>query len=120
MTQADSVDYVQFMSTEAHNRGLGIGLKNSLEIVDTLTTTVDFCVNEQCHQYKECDTYKAFVAAGKNVFHIEYPKGLKSSNDKPAKASKKKSICEDPDVQLGFTTIMKNINLDKWLETCDT
>ena len=118
LTSDDSVDFVRFLASEAHARGLAIGLKNSLEIVDEVSGDVDFAVNEQCHQYNECDAYADFVDAGKAVFHVEYPKGEEVSNSKPADAALKKAICGDPDSRT-FSTVLKNIDLDGWIEFCD-
>lgn len=118
LTSDDSVNYVRFLAGEAHARNLAIGLKNSLEIIDTLTNDVDFAVNEQCYQYHECDTYEDFVASGKAVFQVEYPKGSDVNNNKPVKASTKKAICNNSASET-FSTIMKNMDLDSWIEFCD-
>lgn len=32
----------------------------------------DFSVNEQCHEFAECNAMAPFVAAGKPVFNAEY------------------------------------------------
>lgn len=118
LTSDDSVDYVRFLANEAHARNLAIGLKNSLEIIDILAGDVEFAINEQCHQYDECDVYEDFVGSGKAVFRVEYPKGEDVNNNKPAKAAVKKAICNDPASET-FSTILKNINLDGWIEFCD-
>ena len=118
LTSDDSVDFVRFLASEAHTRGLAIGLKNSLEIVDALSGDVDFAVNEQCHEYKECDAYADFAGAGKAVFHVEYPKGEDVSNSKPAEANLKEAICGDP-ASSTSSTVLKNIDLDGWIEFCD-
>ncbi|KAJ4287971.1 hypothetical protein N0V90_011986 [Kalmusia sp. IMI 367209] len=100
----DAVDYVKWMAQEAAKYNMEIGLKNSLDIVDTLTSTVDFAVNEQCAQLSECDRYNAFLATGKPVFHIEYPVPLN-----PAAA--KTNLCTGPGTT-GMSTILKNMALD--------
>ena len=51
------------------------GLKNAGAIITAVLPVVDFSVNEQCVQYNECATFQPFIAAGKPVFHIEYPAG---------------------------------------------
>ena len=48
LSAADAVDYVQFLATEGHKRGLAVGLKNGGVIVDRVLKDVDFQVNEQC------------------------------------------------------------------------
>ncbi len=49
-----------------------MGLKNAIEIIPDVIGSVQFAVNEQCHQYNECAAYKPFKAANKAVFNIEY------------------------------------------------
>lgn len=71
-TASDQLDYNRFLATEAHRRGLGIGLKNDLAQVRALVDSFDFAVNEQCAQYRECDRLRPFTAAGKPVFSAEY------------------------------------------------
>lgn len=99
------------MAAEASKYNMRIGLKNALDIVDTLTPTVDFAVNEQCAQLSECDRYNAFLAAGKPVFHIEYPTPLNTSaaNGVSCKASGTTDM----------STILKNLALDGLAIYCD-
>jgi hypothetical protein len=72
LTQATQLDYDRFLAQEAHARNLAIALKNSPELVDDLGADFDLVVNEQCHQYDECDAYDAFIASGKPVLNAEY------------------------------------------------
>jgi endo-alpha-1,4-polygalactosaminidase (GH114 family) len=69
---------------------------------------VEFEVNEQCVQYNECSTYSAFISAGKPVFHIEY------LNDTTTGIQ---NFC-DAAGEEGFSTVIKNIGLDEFYETC--
>lgn len=119
LTEADLKDYAKFLADAGHSRGLAVGLKNALSIVDDLTDTVDFAVNEQCHQYKECNAYSGFVAAGKNVFQIEYPKGDDINNNKNVSKSTMKAICQDPSAKK-FSPVIKNMNVDTFRQYCDT
>jgi hypothetical protein len=92
---------------------MSIGLKNAAEIVNK--TTVDmmqWAVNEQCLEYQECDVFRSFIGVGKPVFHIEYP-----SSTPAISASVKEGICGDHSVQ-GFSTILKDMSLDNWLDAC--
>ncbi|KAH6714476.1 hypothetical protein BKA61DRAFT_432965, partial [Leptodontidium sp. MPI-SDFR-AT-0119] len=52
---------------------LAIGLKNSIDILPDVTPIIQFADNEQCAAFGECNYCGAFLAAGKPVFHIEYP-----------------------------------------------
>ncbi|WP_183944595.1 endo alpha-1,4 polygalactosaminidase [Sphingomonas sp. BK580] len=72
LTAADQLDYDRFLAREAHVRGLAVGLKNDLDQVEDLVGSFDFAVNEQCHEFAECDRVAPFVLAGKPVFNAEY------------------------------------------------
>ncbi len=72
LTAADQLDFNRFLATEAHARGLAIGLKNDLDQIVALTPFFDFSVNEQCHEFNECDAMQPFIDAGKPVFNAEY------------------------------------------------
>ena len=90
LTQADAVDYVNFLTHAAHARNLSIGLKNAGEIIPQVLGQMQWAVNEQCVQYGECATWRPFVEAGKPVFNIEYPDGTPH-----VAAQKVDSICGD-------------------------
>ena len=81
LTDADQLDYNRFLATEAHRRGLGIGLKNDLDQVAALVDSFDFAVNEQCAQYRECALLRPFTAAGKPVFNAEYQAKYRDNRD---------------------------------------
>jgi len=109
LTQADAVNYVNFLATEAHNLGMAVGLKNGGAIVNQTLAIVDFQVNEQCVQYNDCSSFNAFIAANKPVFHIEYP-------DQTQNLTAQEVCQESPD---GFSTVIKHLQLDEWYETCN-
>lgn len=69
---ASQLDYNRWLAEAAHARGLAVGLKNDVAQIPALVTAFDFAINEQCHEYKECGRYAAFVSAGKPVLNIEY------------------------------------------------
>lgn len=117
LTQQDAVNYMQFLTDAAHQRNLSIGLKNAGEIVSTVVNMVDYSVNEECVKYNECSTFAPFIQQGKPVFHVEYPKGSETNNTLSVSSSAKEEACN----ALGesrFSTIIKNMNLDSWIETC--
>lgn len=66
------LNYNKFLATEAHARGLTIGLKNDVDQLTGLVSHFDFAVNEQCFEYGECGAYTAFTSQGKPVFNAEY------------------------------------------------
>jgi Glycoside-hydrolase family GH114 len=117
LTAADSVDYVNFLADAAHERNMSIGLKNAGGIIPSVIGIMQWSVNEQCVQFQECSTYAAFTAAGKPVFHIEYPKGANTNNGLLVTSQQKYSACQFQDSS-NFSTIIKNMNLDNWYETC--
>jgi endo-alpha-1,4-polygalactosaminidase (GH114 family) len=72
LTAADQLDFNRFLAREAHLRGLAVGLKNDLDQVPDLVAEFDFALNEQCHEFDECDRLQPFVVADKPVFVAEY------------------------------------------------
>lgn len=117
LTKNDAIKYLQFLSQESHSRNLSIGLKNSGDIVDSVVNIMDWCVQEQCLKYNECKKYKPFISASKPIFHVEYPKGDNTNNDKNVSKAQFNKICDDKSTS-GFTTILKNMDLDYWIEIC--
>ncbi|KAL4870854.1 hypothetical protein BDV12DRAFT_45091 [Aspergillus spectabilis] len=116
LSEDDSVDYMNWLSRQAGSRGLSIGLKNAGAIIGRVISGMQWSVNEQCAQYNECDVYAAFVRAGKPVFHIEYPKGDEVNDEVEVVGRKKSEACEFG--ESGFSTLIKNMNLDNWVQTC--
>lgn len=117
LRKADTIEYMRFLSTEARNRGLSIGLKNAVDIIDDVLPFTQFAVNEQCAQYQECDRYQPFLDAGKPVFHIEYPKTAPR-----IRHSDIQRACEDryAGSRMGnFSTVLKAWDLDGWVAFCD-
>ncbi|WP_316151669.1 endo alpha-1,4 polygalactosaminidase [Cupriavidus sp. BIC8F] len=84
LTADTQLDYNRFLATEAHARGLAIGLKNDIDQVGQLAADFDFAVNEQCFQYQECGAYSAFTGQGKAVFNIEYKSRYKTVSQRNA------------------------------------
>jgi hypothetical protein len=111
LTQADQLDYLGFLSTEAHGRSLSVGLKNSVELASTLVTSFDWALNEECLAYSECAQLAPFISAGKAVFHVEYV------DQQGQGAAKKSSVCGDASIS-GFSTLIKTWDLDAWRLAC--
>lgn len=72
LTSEDQLVYNRWMANQAHQRGLGIGLKNDLDQVAALVEVFDFAINEQCFFYEECHLLQPFIDQGKAVFGVEY------------------------------------------------
>lgn len=119
LTEKDAIDYMTFLASEAHRRNLSIGLKNAGSIVKDVVSLVEYSVQEQCIQFDGCMEYQPFIKADKPVFHVEYPKGEDVNNNRNITAPKFRKICNNADSD-GFSTIVKNMNLDYWIEVCPT
>ena len=104
LTAADQLDFNRWLVSQAHRRGLSIGLKNDLYQVEELVNDFDWALNEQCFQYDECDALLPFIHAGKPVFGVEY-KG------DPA------DFCPKANAK-NFDWLKKKINLDSWRIPC--
>lgn len=122
LTEADSIDFVRFLATEAKKYNLAIGLKNAAEIIEDVISVVHFSVNEECAAVPECSSFQAFTEAGKPVFHIEYPNGEVSNSKPVTDATKwcKKVVEEDGTYDItNFSTVIKNMDLNGWVQFCD-
>jgi hypothetical protein len=104
LTPASLDKYKSIAAKLAHARGLAIGLKNDLEQVSALQPSFDFAVNEECYAYDECSVLKAFINAGKPVFHVEYE--VSTSEFCPTTT------------KLGFSSMLKDLDLDASRTPC--
>ncbi|MCR6711833.1 MAG: endo alpha-1,4 polygalactosaminidase [Demequina sp.] len=104
LTASDQLKYNKALAKLAHARGLAIGLKNDLEQVSALQPSFDFAVNEECYAYDECSVLKAFINAGKPVFHVEYE--VSTSEFCPTTT------------KLGFSSMLKDLDLDASRTPC--
>lgn len=89
LKESDAVQFIKWLASEAHSRGLSVGLKNGIEILSQVASSVDWAVNEQCNEYSECAEYRSFIGSGKPVFNVEYKGTLSSicSRTKPLRIS---------------------------------
>jgi hypothetical protein len=72
LTAADQLAYNRALAGWAHSIGLSIGLKNDLEQASALVGDFDWALNEECYDFGECGSLKAFSQAGKAVWIAEY------------------------------------------------
>ena len=107
LTYEDQLTYAVWLAEQAHARGLAAGQKNASEQVDDLVDVFDFAIIEDAFYYDWAEDMLPYIEAGKPVFAIEY-------TDLPGDFDE---FCEQSEL-LGFSTILKNRNLDAWLETC--
>jgi hypothetical protein len=114
LTAQDELAFIAFLANQAHLRGMSMALKNDLPQIPAALPYVDFAVNEQCFQYKECLTSQnggvfgldQMVAAGKAVFETEY-KAYSATNN----------VCTQS-IQDGFSTIYKHPSLNSYRVSC--
>lgn len=111
LTSANQIDYNSFLATQAHERGLSIGLKNALELINRLEPEFDWAINEECFDYDECSDLQPFLNAGKAVFHVEYVDERSMGEDKV------NEVCGN--VPAGFSTLIKTWDLDEWYLSCE-
>lgn len=104
LTAADQLAYNRWLADAAHERGLGIALKNDVDQVDELVGDFDFAINEECFRYNECLAVVPFILAGKAVLHVEY--------------NQLTTIFCPVTTLLGFSSMKKQLDLDAWLEPC--
>ncbi len=105
LSVADQLAFNRYVANEAHHRGLCVGLKNDLDQVAQLVEYFDFALNEQCHQYDECDLLVPFVAAGKAVFNAEYASTYVNN------AMSRAALCADS-AAAGLRTLVLPADLD--------
>ena len=53
--------YFVGLVSEAHNRGLSVGLKNAVDLISALEPSFDWDINEECLEYNECGGYQVFL-----------------------------------------------------------
>lgn len=80
-------------------------MKNDLDQVAGLVDDFDFAVNEQCHQYNECESLTPFTEQNKAVFNAEYQDLWR--ND----AAARNILCQTS-VNLGLSTLVLPLELD--------
>ncbi|MBK8617601.1 MAG: endo alpha-1,4 polygalactosaminidase [Anaerolineales bacterium] len=107
LTYDDQLKFALWLADEAHQRGLAIGQKNASDQVADLVDVYDFAITEDYFFYDEAETMKPYINAGKPVFAAEYT-DLGGDFE---------SFCEKSK-QLNFSTILKNRNLDSWIQNC--
>jgi endo-alpha-1,4-polygalactosaminidase (GH114 family) len=107
LTADDQLRYALWLAEEAHKRGLAIGQKNAADQVKDLVNVYDFAITEDAFYDNWAKAMLPYIQAGKPVFAAEY-------TDMPGDFQE---FCRQSEV-LGFSTILKNRGLDRWIETC--
>jgi hypothetical protein len=72
LTYQDQLDYARWLASEAHTRGLAIGLKNAPDMVVDVLDYFDFVITEDAYYYGWIEDMLPFIEDGKPVFAAEY------------------------------------------------
>lgn len=107
LTYSDQLVYNTWLAQEAHARGLSIGLKNDAEQASDLLAYYDWALLEECFEGDWCEEMLPFIRAGKPVFAAEYVES----------GARLSEICPQAK-SLGFSVILKRIDLDPFRESC--
>lgn len=109
LTAQDQIRFNKWLATEAHRRGLAIGLKNDSDQAPDLLSSFDWLLTEDCFAQGYCAdaTIQSFITAGKPVFAVEYTDNGINFTQFCAQVS--------PLRQMG---IYKHRNLDAYLQVC--
>ena len=107
LTYEDQLAYNLWLSEQAHQRNLSIGLKNDALQTADLLDHFDWALVEDCHYYDECEPLQPFIDSGKPVFQVEYTDNYESTDD----------FCSQSSL-LGYSGLFKNRDLDAWVEYC--
>ena len=107
LTYQNQLTFNIWLADEAHARGLSIGLKNNSEQLSDLLTYFDWGLTEDCYDQGWCADLSPFISAGKPVFAVEYTDTGINFNSFCAQAT-----------SLGLSGILKNRELDAYLQVC--
>jgi hypothetical protein len=118
-----------------------VGLKNAESILPSVQSDIEFAVNEQCAtDYGGCKSYEPMIRRGKPVFHIEYALPQQNGTNVTLRAENGKLggfnttqlqslYCLQTaignrrwlswDIVSKFSTVIKTMDLSKWVMYCD-
>lgn len=66
VSRKDQVSYNTWFAGVVHDAGMFVGLKNAVEMVEDVVFSFDYAINEECHQWNECDvSFHHFSIAAK-------------------------------------------------------
>lgn len=105
LTAADQLRYNRLLADAAHRAGLAVALKNDAEQVADLVDAFDLAIVEECIGAGECERFLPFVEQGKPVLLVEYD--LTPDEVCPVATA------------LGFSAIVKDLDLDAARRACD-
>ncbi len=113
LTEREQLAFNRFLANEAHRRGLAVGLKNTGALAAELVDYFDFSLDEQCHEYDECEALRPFLDAGKPVLNVEY------AESESAAQALARSVCPEAQAE-GLRTLILPLELDgSFRVSCD-
>lgn len=113
LTADDQLGYNRRIANEAHLRELAVALKNDGDQAAELVDYFDLSVNEQCHEYDECDQLAPFTAVDRPIFNAEYP------GSASAAAADRERVCAQA-AEAGTRTLLLPLDLDdSFRVSCD-
>ena len=107
LTYEDQLTFNKWLTQEAHMRGLSIGMKNDPDQVPDLLPYFDWALTEDCFAEGWCEQMLPFFQAGKPVFAAEYRDMDITLDD----------FCPQAKTW-NFSVILKNRELDAFMESC--
>lgn len=107
LTAEYQLQFNRWLASEAHKRGLLIGLKNDAEQANILVQDFDWMLVESCIQQGWCDLTRPFYYAQKPIFAIEYVELGATLN----------TVCPIARAY-HINAQIKHINLDSWSLSC--
>jgi len=120
LTKQDQIEFNTYLAKSAHSLGLGIGLKNSVELLKDIASLYDWFINESCFTFGECSQYsstkKAPGTLGKAIFIVEYCDARKELGE-PTQSPK--CYC-GISIEQGYNTLIKMADLNAHRLPCDT
>ncbi|MFV8752319.1 endo alpha-1,4 polygalactosaminidase [Nannocystaceae bacterium ST9] len=115
LTADDQLAFNRRLANAAHERGLAIALKNAGSQATELVEYFDLSLNEQCHEYDECEQLQPFLAAGKPIFNAEYVE----PDDEATALARAQTLCPIARAE-GIRTLLLPLELDdRFRVSCD-
>lgn len=107
LTAQDQLNFNKWLASEAHARGLAIGLKNDSDQISDLLPYFEWTITEDCFAEDWCDQVLPFIQSGKPVFAVEYTdRGMTT-----------RKFCAQAKA-MHISAILKHRNLDAWRRAC--
>ncbi len=107
ISASDQIVFNKWLASEAHKRGLSIGLKNDSAQVDALEAYFDWALTEDCAAEEWCEDMSIFTEHNKAVFQAEYTDMDVDLDD----------ICSENEDR-NYSIILKNRDLDDKVTFC--